>query len=992
MEPAAFARLRAIVLSVASAPPERREEVLVRECGEDGALRATVLRLLEFDPGESELDGPERRSGGVGLLTASILTELGEAPPPPGGAEALDDPGELASLERPPTADAIPGYHIIRKLGEGGMGAVYLAEDVKLARRVALKFLRRDLVVPGTLTRFIHEARAAAAIDHPNICTVYGIHEAEGRAFIAMAYVEGMTLRQRIASGPLPVDRTIEIGLQIARGLRVTHEKGIIHRDLKPSNVMLSADGTVKIVDFGIAQSRDRLSVGRGGARMGTISYMSPEQLRGEHVDHRADTWALGVVLFEMLSGRLPFGGDSDQTLSRHIVHDEPLRLAKIRDDVPAPLRALIGRCLSKEPAGRPDAVEIARVLEPLRPSSLTVRGIRRHGGWILAATAFATLVVLVAVAGSWRGWFGAGRETGPPRAHLTRLTVLPQDVGGALLPGALSPDGRSLALPLRHLRGDWATIGVFSIETGQTRYIDMPQGEAYSVGWMPDGETLLTFEYRGDLPWRQRRFSDDSRTQIWLRNITTNQGRRLYEHPHYTEALWPVASPDGAKIAMFRGNLRGLWVMDTSGGEPRKIREVPAGEQIHSLIWSPSGSRVAYVRSLDDAPGGLANIETCDLEGTTHVILGGLADLDPGQNYVALCWLPDGRLIFTRYANFLRTRAALWSIRVDPATGVRDGAPVQLAEMDGAALGQPTASADGRRLAFYRWQANLRPSLLELDADGDSVGVGRWTSQNWPAMPGAWTRRGRKLFFSVEASNGDCDIYAQDMETGLAEPVAATPKQDYVACLTPGGSDLLFWQGNRLERMPLDGGGTVEIFRSSTPVNFLWDAIERVMCSNEPGSRCVFKRVEGDSTAFYGFDPRDGSLHEELARVGFRLQPPSGRCDLSPDGTRIAIVAKGALWMLELDDQSIRKIEAEWRGVPESVSWSGDGTWLCVVGVAGEAGSWVRRVDLDGHSTVLWRSDEVGALPITVLSPDGSGVPLTVVHGETDVWMLEND
>ena len=182
-----------------------------------------------------------------------------------------------------------------------------------------------------------------------------------------------------------------------------------------------------------------------------------------------------------------------------------------------------------------------------------------------------------------------------------------------------------------------------------------------------------------------------------------------------------------------------------------------------------------------------------------------------------------------------------------------------------------------------------------------------------------------------------------------------------------------------------------MEIFRSPTPVNLWWDAIERVMCSSEPGSGCVLKRVEGDETAFYRFDPGDGTLHDEVGRVGFRLVPPLGRCDLSPDGVRIAMVANEALWVLELEDGSIREIETDWPGSPSSVSWSGDGAWLCLAGTAGEASSWVRRVDLDGGSKLLWRTDEVGILPFARPSPDGSGVALSVVKGETDVWMVEN-
>ena len=194
----------------------------------------------------------------------------------------------------------ISHYRIIEKLGEGGMGVVYKAEDLKLGRPVALKFLSSSIVDDKTRQRFIHEARAASALEHPNICAIHEIDETpEGQMFIVMPCYEGESLQAKIERGPLKLDEAVEIAIQVASGLAKAHEKGIVHRDIKPGNIFVTSDGLAKIVDFGLAKLSGQTKLTRTGAAPGTVSYMSPEQLRGGDIDHRSDIWALGVVLYE---------------------------------------------------------------------------------------------------------------------------------------------------------------------------------------------------------------------------------------------------------------------------------------------------------------------------------------------------------------------------------------------------------------------------------------------------------------------------------------------------------------------------------------------------------------------------------------------------------------------------------------------------------------------------------------------------------------------
>jgi serine/threonine protein kinase len=220
----------------------------------------------------------------------------------------------------------ISHYRIIGPVGRGGMGVVYKAEDTRLKRTVALKFLPAAASLdPDAKERFKREAETASALDHPNICTIYDVDEsADGQLFISMAYYQGETLKEKIEREPLPIDDAVDIGLQIARGLQAAHDAGVTHRDIKAANVILPTKGEAKILDFGLARVNDRTMLTKGSATLGTISYMSPEQAKGETVDHRTDIWSLGVLLYEMITGRLPFRGDYDQAIIYQTLNAEP--------------------------------------------------------------------------------------------------------------------------------------------------------------------------------------------------------------------------------------------------------------------------------------------------------------------------------------------------------------------------------------------------------------------------------------------------------------------------------------------------------------------------------------------------------------------------------------------------------------------------------------------------------------------------------------------
>ena len=307
----------------------------------------------------------------------------------------------------------ISHYKITAKLGEGGMGVVYKAEDTKLERPVALKFLSAQLLEDEEAReRFTREAKAAARVDHPNICTIHEIGEDNGQTFLAMAYVEGQTVREKIKARPLKLEDALDIAMQTAQGLQAAHEKEIVHRDIKSANLIVTPKGQVKIMDFGLAQLAEQSRLTKTAMILGTPAYLSPEQARREPTDRRTDIWSLGVVIYEMVTGKLPFEGEREEAVAYAIVHEEPEAMTAQRVDVPVELDRIVRKALAKDRAERYPHVEDLLVdLRALRneresgkaqpmPSAATLQAGRRKL-WYAGGAALAVALILGTFVGS---------------------------------------------------------------------------------------------------------------------------------------------------------------------------------------------------------------------------------------------------------------------------------------------------------------------------------------------------------------------------------------------------------------------------------------------------------------------------------------------------------------------------------------------------------------------------------------------------------------
>ena len=610
-------------------------------------------------------------------------------------------------------------YDVQSAIGAGGMGEVWRAHDRKLGRDVALKILPDGFAHdPDRLARFEREARVLASLNHPHIAAIYGFEEADGIRALVLELVEGPTLADRIGHGPIPLDESLTIARQIAQALQAAHDHGVIHRDLKPSNIKLRTDGTVKVLDFGLAKALDPVSPAgdisqsptltspaftKVGVILGTAAYMSPEQALGKSVDKRADIWAFGVVLFEMLSGRRPFAGETPAEALASVVKDEPRW-----DECPATVRRLLRRCLQKDPKDRlHDIADAALLLEenPLdaAPVSITNRAVP----WTLAAAGALTTAVAL-----WAPWRTAPL---PPESIRTQVQ-LPDNVNTAGRNFTLSPDGRKLA---------FSAVGSDGVARVWIRFMDslevrpLPGTETTPIAppffWSPDS-----------------RFVAYSATGAKLKKVD------LVGSPPQTlcDTIGPNA-PGGdwnSDGGILFGSVRGpLTRVDASGGATSAVTALDASrmETRHAFpTFLADGRRFLYLRS-------------SSVPENSGVFIGSL-DARPeeqdSRQLLATAFMPvyvppadsgHGRLLIVREGNVL-------AYAFDEARKEIVGDPVTVVQKIGSFVGSAFYSASRTGVLVYN---RAPPRRIRGFSGGPARGRTRRTPSN-PAVSNRWPSR----------------------------------------------------------------------------------------------------------------------------------------------------------------------------------------------------------------------------------------------------------
>ena len=877
-----------------------------------------------------------------------------------------------------PAGTRLGPYEILSPLGAGGMGEVYRARDSKLDRDVAVKVLPEEFAAhPDALARFEREAKAVAALNHPNILGIYDFGAEGTVAYAVMELLEGETLRDRVEAGPVPVRKAIDYAHQIAIGLAAAHERGVVHRDLKPENLFLTRDGRVKILDFGLAKRVGGSSEGEDtsaptmsrqtdpGTVMGTVGYMSPEQVRGLAVDHRSDIFAFGAILYEMLSGKRAFRRDTASDTMSAILRDDPPEIVESGRSIPPGLDRLVRHCLEKNPAERfQSARDIAFDLESVSTgsssSAVSRAGVKRGRGlpaWLGP--------IAVAAAGIVAGALLDRALRRQPEPAL--VAVRPLTHSGKDLFPAVSPDGKTMAFT--SIRDGAIRIWLKQLGTGDE--VGLTAGPDYSPRFSPDGSQVLFVH--GQPPFGLP--TGGTRSDLYRVPLIGGSPRKIASGA--ADADW---SPDGKSIAFVRMNENSasssLLVVSPEGGAP-KVIATWKGRAALEPRFSPDGRRIA-VPSVSALSNNGSSIEILSPDGTgrkSFPVPGSLALVS------SVAWSPSGRELF--FAQALQVRfGSSRLLRLDTSSGRLTPLvwlPFEVWGLDALDSGHLVADS-----------ASSRQNLAEISLEN-------------PSAPPRWLTRGtsndRQPVFSPDGEwvafssnrSGNLDVWEISTKTAALRRMTEDAADDWDPGFTREGN--LIWSSGRTGHLEIwmadaDGGSPRQVTRSAT---------DSENPTATPDGWILFAQTNTTNTGLFKIRP-DGT---GAAHIGPCVNVP----EASPDGRWVACprldgsivqtvrVADATVGKFEIHSPHPRITEVQ----IGRVRWAPDGKRLYFVGQDenGVNGIFVQDFDPEGKDTSASRRKVAGFDPNIetesfAISPDGKRLVIAFLDRAYGIVTIE--
>jgi Tol biopolymer transport system component/predicted Ser/Thr protein kinase len=876
--------------------------------------------------------------------------------------ESHDD--KTQSFVAPTKGTRVSHYEIIEKIGAGGMGEVYLAEDTQLDRKVALKFLPPHLCRDeAARARFTREAKAAAKLDHPNIVPVYEVGELQGRPFFAMAHIEGKSFKEVIKEGKLSIDEAIGFTKQICEGLHKAHESGVVHRDIKPSNIIIDGDDKVRILDFGLATVAGEDKLTKTGSTLGTVGYMSPEQIEGKPVDHRSDLFSVGVILYEMLTGRRPFDGDTDAAIARSITDKIPEPIARYKSEPTGELQQIVNKALEKDPSLRyQHADEMvadlrSRTMERSHSGRESVQAPARTKsrkwiwGLVLICVAVAAVAITVQI---------ISREPLPRVIPNNRQVTYVGDV----IACTISPDGTYLA----YASGtQMANVQVMVQDISSDHSIQVFECKMVTdMCWSPDGTSLLVQSFR------------DSRYEVSL--IPRFGGDpRYYPIAGGRDLCW---SPSGAQFAVLYSKT--VVFVDRESGQTSTLSLESMQGEAQDIDWSPVGNLILVSTS---SPTG-SSLWTMRVDGST------LTKVIDASSIQSPWWSSHGNAVY--FLQEYEGAKALMKLPIMVNSGVKDTAPTILVTgLNVREADQISLSTDANRLLYVKRLSWSNLSLFQpAQGKGTKDGSVRQLTKGTSFVSGpSISPDGSTVAFNMTIGD-ETHIYTMPIDGGDMKRLTHTGRRNLSPAWSPDGDEIIYksWSDGTYYLSLIDAGG-------GTPSSFAACDVSKEQLFGivwSPGEYVLYHA--STTREIFVLDPHTGKTRPLVddGSSGGLINPR-----YSPDGRSLAVYWRGdgaavlenradsgkaGIWTISLQESTRAFVTPGFSISP--IGWTSDGRYIYFL-------VW-------GHN-VICRVPETGGVVDTIatlpfknvdwveMSPDGSQFICQLLESKSDVWVVEN-